>query len=65
MKRSPDFVRVGARIYHANGEMHTHCKTVNQAKRASREIQKSGGQLGDGRLRVSDKVPAKQQEQAA
>ena len=64
MKKSPDLVRVGSKIYYANGEMHTDCKTINKAKHASREFQKSGGQLGDGRLRVALKAPVKQ-EQAA
>lgn len=61
MKRSPDLIRVGSKIYYANGEMHTDCKSINKAKFASREFQKKGGQLGDGRLRVALKAPVKQE----
>jgi hypothetical protein len=37
-----DLYRVGSRIYFVNGTLETDYKTINKAKRASREWQKSG-----------------------
>jgi len=52
-----ELIRVGSRIYYPSGELHTDCKTINKAKRASREYQQARGPLGAGVVRVALKAP--------
>lgn len=60
-----ELIRVGSRIFYPTGVMHTDCKTINKAKHASRDYQKSKGILGDGRVRVAEKAPAQVAAEAA
>ena len=60
-----ELIRVGSKIFYPTGEMHTDCKTINKAKHASRDYQKSKGIMGDGRVRVAEKAPAKADAEAA
>jgi hypothetical protein len=53
-------VRVNHRIYVANGDLIGDHKTINAAKRESRSWQKATGVMGDGRMRVAEKAPAKE-----
>lgn len=59
-----EMIRVGAKTFSPDGQLLTDHKTVNRAKRASREFQSRGGSLGDGRLRVAAKPPKQVQEAA-
>jgi hypothetical protein len=52
-----ELIRVGSRIYYPTGELNTDWKTVNKAKKASRDYQKSKGGLGLGHVRVALKAP--------
>lgn len=56
MKHEAELFRVGSRMYNPNGTLHTDCKTINAAKRASRAYQ--GGSPGTGKVRVTTKVPS-------
>lgn len=60
-----ELIRVGSKMFYPTGEMHTDCKTINKAKHASRDYQKSKGTLGDGRVRVAEEAPAKAAAEAA
>ncbi len=62
--KDAELIRVGSRTYFApSGAIQTDHKTINRAKKASRDFQKAGGVLGDGRVRVALKAP-KQAEAA-
>jgi hypothetical protein len=52
-----ELLRVGSKLFHPSGELHTDCKTINKAKRASREYQQKRGPLGAGLVRVALKAP--------
>lgn len=60
-----ELIRVGSKIFYPTGKMHTDCKTINKAKHASRDYQKSKGIMGDGRVRVAEKAPAQAAAEAA
>lgn len=56
--KEAELVRVGRRLYAADGSFHEDCKTINAAKRASRVYQKKHGTMGDGRVRVAARKPS-------
>jgi len=55
--KDPELIRVGSKLFHPGSELHTDCKTINKAKRTSREYQQKRGPLGAGLVRVALKAP--------
>jgi hypothetical protein len=62
--KDAELIRVGSKLFNPDGTMHTDCKTINRAKKASRDYQKSKGTMGEGRVRVALKPPQKVAEAA-
>jgi len=52
-----ELVRVGSKTFYPTGELNHDYKSINKAKRASREYQQRKGGLGLGHVKVALKAP--------